>query len=429
MNEISEISAAKGTNKKWALLFVVVLMSFMSCLDASIVNVALPVMSKVLTAKMSSIQWVITSYILTICITILIFGKLGDIIGKMKVFKFGMVVFTISSLLCGLSTSLSMLVLLRIIQGIGAAAYMANNQGIITEAFPKNERGKALGFLATGVAVGTMLGTPLGGIIISEFKWNYIFFINVPIGVLAFIAGNKILKEKNSITSCEKFDIKRTLNIFKNAVFTISLLCAFISFICISASNILIPFFLQDTLKISSSYTGMIMMVSPLIVAVISPISGNLSDRTGSYVLSFLGLLVMSCGFYLMSMLNESSPVILLVIFLSATALGQGIFQPTNNSLIMSSVAKNQLGIAGSFNSLVRNLGQSTGVMISTCILFSFMSKKIGFRVNDYISGRDDIFVFGMKKVYIALFAICLAGALVTLYRLYRRNKEYRIEK
>ncbi|AKN30200.1 multidrug MFS transporter [Clostridium carboxidivorans P7] len=457
---------------KWPILFVVVLMTFMACIDSSIVNVALPLMSKKLSASMASIEWVIVSYVMTICSIILIFGRLGDIKGKIKVFRWGIVIFTLASFMCGFSNNLVELVFFRIIQGIGAAAYMANNQGIITQVFPKNERGKALGILGSFAAMGTLIGPPAGGFIISIMEWNYIFLINVPLGIAAFILGLKVFPKSES--NSEKIDMKGAvlffivviclftaltwgqkigynnpiiilgfllsiisfvifikledkidnpllqLDIFENNVFSISLFCAFISFICLSASGILIPFYLQDTLKLTSRMAGVLMMVQPLIIAVLSPLSGNLSDKIGSEFLTFLGLIFTSMGFLLMSFLNEKSSIMLIIGFVSVIAVGNALFQPSNNSLIMSSVPRDKLGIAGSVNSLTRNLGQIFGVTLATSFLYVCMSYKIGYHVVDYIAGRDDVFIYGMRWVYAILVVICGMGWMLTAFRLHK---------
>jgi EmrB/QacA subfamily drug resistance transporter len=457
---------------KWSILFVVVLMSFMSCIDSSIVNIALPVMSRKLLVSMASIEWVIVSYVMTICSIILIFGRLGDIKGKIKVFRWGIIIFTLASFMCGFSNNLIELVIFRIVQGVGAAAYMANNQGIITQVFPKNERGKALGILGSFVAMGTLIGAPIGGFIISVLDWNYIFLINVPLGIIGFILGLKVFPRSES--NNEKIDMKGAvlffivviclftaltwgqkigysnpliiagfilsiisfavfiklenkmhnpllqLDIFKNNVFSLSLLCAFISFVCLGASNILIPFYLQDTLKLTSKTAGVIMMMQPLIITILSPLSGNLSDRIGSEFLTLLGLIFTGMGFFLMSFLKEKFSIIVIITFLGIMAVGNSLFQPSNNSLIMSSVSKDKLGIAGSVNSLTRNLGQIFGVTLSTSFLYSCMSHKIGYHVIDYVIGRDDVFIYGMKWVYIILVIICGLGVVLTAFRLYK---------
>ncbi|PJI08023.1 MULTISPECIES: MFS transporter [Clostridium] len=459
---------------KWTILFVVVMMSFISCVDSSIVNVALPVMAKKLSVSMAEIEWVVASYVMVICASLLIFGRLGDMKGKSSIFKIGTIVFTAASLMCGFSSSLIMLLIFRVLQGIGAGAYMANNQGIITQIFPKEERGKALGILASAVALGTMIGPPVGGFIISLFSWNYIFLVNVPIGIIAFIAGLLVLPKGKNID--EKFDTKGSvlyfmviillfgsligeqqlgyknpiiivsfvlsiiclivfialqrktkfpllnLEIFKNDLFSLSLFCALVSFVCISASIIIIPFYLQDTLKMSSANSGLFMMIQPIIIALISPITGNMSDKLGAKILTLVGLISMSGGFLLMSFLNEHSLLINAALCIVLIALGQGFFQPANNSLIMSTVSKNKLGIAGSINSLVRNLGQMIGITLSTTILYNFMSIKIGHRVVDYVFGRDDVFVYGMRYVYMTLVFICLFGIFLTTFRIYRKR-------
>lgn len=462
-------------NSKWIVLFVVVAMTFMATLDSSIVNATLPVMSQKLAVPLSSIEWVIASYVIIICSTILFFGRLGDMIGKTKVFQCGGVVFTLGSLLCGVSHSFILLIIFRFIQGIGASAYMANNQGIITEMFPREGRGKALGILATAVALGTMIGPPAGGIIVSILSWNYIFLINVPIGIIVFIMGVKYLPK--TVKSSQKLDIpgailqffgtsllfcalilaqktgfnnkliiitlivsimlivaficleaKRkqpllALKIFKNKLFSVSLVCAFISFTCIAASTILLPFYFQDTMKLSPSTTGFLLMVSPIILAIFSPICGTISDKIGSEILSLIGLLVMSIAFFLLSFLTEYSVILEAIIFMAVMAFGQSLFQPSNNSLIMSNCPKEQLGIAGSVNSLVRNFGQIVGIILSTTLLYGFMSQKLHYHVLGYVFGKDYVFVYGMRNDYIILSIICCVGIVFTIARIFKKKK------
>ncbi len=189
------------TNEKsrWNILIVVIMSTFTATLDSSIVNVALPKMADVLNVTTSTIQLVTTSYLIAIAGTILVFGKLGDMYGKTKIFKHGIALFTFGSLLCGITNSFSILILARVIQAIGAAGTMANNQGIITEVFPQNERGKALGLVGTAVALGALVGPGLGGIIVGASSWEYIFLINVPIGVIVFICSFKLLPKSNQL--------------------------------------------------------------------------------------------------------------------------------------------------------------------------------------------------------------------------------------
>lgn len=348
----------RAHKKRWIILLTIVLLTFMATLDSSIVNVALPVMAEKLSVSMASIEWAVTSYLIVIVGTILIFGRLADIKGKTTIFKTGIVIFTIGSLTCGISNSLVMLVISRGLQAIGAAGTMSTSHGIITHTFPSNERGRALGVNGTFVALGSMVGPPIGGIIVSALSWQYIFLINVPIGVLAFVLAMKTLPKSDSNVN-EKLDAKGAvlfglamillfgaltfgkeigfnnnaiimsfiiafvlfilfiivekkidqplikLEIFNNSLFSLSVFCAFISFVAISCSNIILPFYLQYVMKLTPSLTGILMMVSPIILSVVAPMSGYVSDRLGSEVLTFLGLVGTSLGLFLMSILKS----------------------------------------------------------------------------------------------------------------------------
>ncbi|MBB6625295.1 MFS transporter [Clostridium gasigenes] len=466
-------SVNNSSNKnRWAILCIVVMVTFMCTLDGSIVNVALPSMAKALNVSSSGIQLVVTSYLIIISATILVFGRWGDIAGKTKVFKFGIALFTIGSLFCGITSSLSILVLARVIQAIGAAGCMANSQGIITAVFPSNERGRALGITGTFVALGALVGPALGGFIVGGTRWEYIFLINVPIGIITLFYGFKILPKSNK-TEKVKLDVlgavlfmfaivplfvalgkgqevgftrpiillgfliaiisfiafiivekKREnpllqLEIFGNKLFSLSIFCGFISFVSMFCSIIIQPFYLQDVLKYSPAFTGLILMISPLILSVVAPISGHLSDKIGSEILTFIGLVLTSLGLLLMSTLNEQTSLISMIIFIGVMSLGNGLFQSPNNSLIMSTVPRDKLGIAGSINGLVRNLGMVCGIALSTTLLYNRMSYKIGYSVTNYIAGRNDAFIYGMRIVYITASVICIIGAVLTFLRLH----------
>ena len=462
--------------KEWAILLTVLPMTFMTTLDSSIVNVALPTMARELNTTMAGIEWVVTSYLIVICATILLFGKLGDILGKTRIFKFGIGIFTIGSLLCGLSNTLFMLILSRIVQAIGAGAAMATNQGIITETFPANERGRALGMSGTAVALGTMVGPTLGGLIVSIAPWEYIFLINIPIGILVYIGVIKILPIKKKINDFI-IDVKGSIlfmisitllftsinfgqslgynnlfiimsfiislilfaifirvektsnnpmldiSIFKNRLFSLSIFCGFTSFISIGAVNIILPFYYQDVLSLSPSSAGLMMTVSPIILAIVAPLSGYLSDKIGSEKISALGLSILSIGIISLVLFNVNTSLIIVGALVGLLSLGSGIFQSPNNSLIMSTVKKNELGIAGSINGLVRNLGTTTGIALSTNILYSRMSSKVGYKVSGYIDGRPDVFIYAMRFVFIGIGLICLIGAILSIIRVVNKRK------
>ncbi|MDP4146861.1 MAG: MFS transporter [Bacillota bacterium] len=460
---------------RWIILIIVVISTFMSALDSSIVNVALPKMARALKVTTANIQLVATSYLIVIAGVVLIFGRLGDMLGKTKMFKFGLGLFTFGSLLCGITSSFPILIIARIIQATGAAGTMANNQGIITEVFHITERGKALGFLGTAVALGSLVGPGLGGLIVGAASWEYIFLINVPIGLAALFYAFKLLPKGHktakgrmdgigaalfiltivplfvalgqginigfthpmillgfaaAIVSFIAFiyvEKKREipliqLKMFENKLFSLSIFCGFISFVAIFCSNITLPFYLQDVMSYSPEHAGLILMIYPLLLAVAAPVSGHLSDKIGSELLTFIGLIFISLGLLLMSTLNENSNLLSMLIFIGIMSIGMGLFQSPNNSLIMSTVSKDKLGIAGSINALIRNLGMVCGIALATTLLYSMMSSKIGYRVTDYVPGRNDAFIYGMKIVYIAAGIISIVGAMLTFLRLKGKN-------
>lgn len=464
------------------ILINIVLLTFMACLDSSIVNVALPVMAGYFKVGMNSISVIVSVYLIAISATILIFGRLGDIKGTVKIFQIGTVIFTVGSLLCAISNSLYILILARIIQAVGAAGFMATNQGIITRVFPSGERGKALGITGSFVALGTLVGPPLGGFIVDAAAWQYIFLINIPIGIFAFILGLKILPRDEESRKA-RFDVKGALlflvfivalfaallvgeeigftkpliltgfalaviafiiflkverkeespllqlNIFKNQLFSLSILCGFLLFIAMNCSNIILPFYLQDVIKLSPSMSGLYLMTYPLVLFVVAPISGHISDKIGSELLTLIGLLTFCFAFFMMATLNQFFQPVKLVLIIAVMALGNGMFQSPNNSLVMSSVPRERVGIAGSINALVRNLGLVVGVSVSTLILYGVMSRQLGYTVTTFVAGKEAEFAFAMRVTYVCAGLIALIGAVLTAFRLITNRKRAAVEK
>lgn len=466
----------KIQSKRWVILVILNLFTFMSTLDASIVNIALPDISRHLDLPIAKTEWVVSSYLIAICTLILFFGKLGDIIGKIKIYRIGMIIFIIGSLLCGLSSSLWSLVLFRVIQALGSSMTMANSQGIVTEIFPAKERGRALGLIGTFVSLGSIAGPSLGGLLISGLGWPSIFWVNVPIGLIAMIIGWRMLPKDITFVK-EKLDVSGTslfiifilclfsglllgqqtgfenpwiitafiiavvalacflweeshkpnpmlhLTLFKNPLFSLSIFCGFLVFVANFCFNIISPFYTQDILQLSPSSAGFLLMLFPITMAVVAPFSGALSDKIGSELLTFIGLLVMVITQIGLASLHEGSSIIMVGLYIALLGLGSGLFQSPNNSLIMSTVPRFQLGIAGSVNALIRNLGMVVGISVATTTLFSVMSVKAGYRVTGLISGRPDIFIYGMHIVFIGSASICFICALLTGWRLIRAKR------
>ncbi|WP_259347279.1 MFS transporter [Niallia taxi] len=427
-----------GHEKRWTILIILNLFTFMSTLDGSIINVALPTVSKELALPLAQSQWIVSSYLMMICTAILFFGKLGDIFGKIKIFKLGSIIFIIGSFLCGFSDSLMLLILSRVVQAIGAAMTMANNQGIVTEVFPPKERGKALGLIGTFVSLGSIAGPSLGGIILSSLGWEYIFWLNVPIGIIAIIIAWKLLPKDATVTKV-KIDVSGSIlfalavlflfsslllgqqygysniyilmstvlgvilfvffilverkaenpmlsfSLFKNSLFSISILCGFLVFVANFCFNILAPFYTQDILGLSPLHAGYILMLFPIAMAIIAPISGALSDKIGGQIITFVGLILMIVAQIGLTFLHEGSTILTLSCLIVLLGISTGLFQSPNNSLVMSTVDRKQLGIAGSINSLVRNLGMVVGISVATSTLFSVRSIQAGYRVTAWL--------------------------------------------
>lgn len=465
------------TYSKWSILFTVLIMTFMVTLDGSIVNVALPVMSSELNASMGDIEWVASIYLVVTCATILIFGRLGDMIGKVRIFQIGVILFTIGSLLCSISGTLPLLIGARVVQGLGSAAALANNQGIITESFPPDERGKALGFVSTFVALGSMTGPTLGGMILTVLPWTYIFLINIPVGVLSFLIGLRTLPNKKPAKP-GRLDAKGSvllllsilllfgsftllqngvslpiiigiiagavflvlfivvekrmddplvpIGIFKNKMFSLNLFTMLTAFVAIGANNIIMPFYLQDARQFSPGMAGLLMTVIPLITAVMGPISGTMSDHIGSELPTMIGLIFTTIGLALMTMLGIDTTIAVIILFLAVIAVGSALFQSPNNSLVMGSVSRDELGLVGSLAGLVRNMGMSVGITAGTSLLYSRMSDMAGYRVTNYIPGHPDIFLYGLRSVYIMLAVVVFVGALLTVIRFVYARKQGR---
>lgn len=460
---------------RWWILVAVSMFTFMSTLDGSIVNIALPTISKDMQVPMNQSEWIVSIYLMMVCACLLLFGKIGDSWGKIKIYRIGTLIFVIGSLLCGFNHSLAFLLFARVIQALGAAMTMATNTGIITEVFPMNERGRALGMIGAFVSLGSIAGPGLGGLILAHFSWAYIFWINVPVGIITMVISEKFLP-KDITLSAQKIDMggfaaiaatimtffggvflgqehgfltpiplvlfalaiisfivflyveKKvklpliTFSIFKNKVFTMSLITALLIFSSNFFVNVVIPFYLQSARGLSPSYAGLLMMVFPFLMVIGSPLSGYLTDKIGPEILVLIGLGMLSVTQLMYMFMHADSPLWYYVIATAIMGLGNSLFQSPNNTMVMSSVTKENLGVAGSLNSFARNLGMVIGISMATTILYDAMSSKMGERVTTYIANRPDVFIYGVKITFLGSFLLCLVALLLTLYRVKKQG-------
>ncbi|MBO8169954.1 MAG: MFS transporter [Thermoanaerobacteraceae bacterium] len=449
---------------KWVIHATISIGVFMATLDGSIVNVALPTIARNFRTPLETLQWVVTAYLLTISSLLPVFGRLADILGKKLVYSTGFLIFVLGSALCGLSSQVYMLIVMRVIQAAGASMLMANAPGIITGIFPPQERGRALGLIGTVVAIGSMTGPALGGILVTQFGWSSIFFINVPVGLLGYIAARRTLPPDRKNEYREPFDwfgaisftggmlllllgisngkdvgwtspgitgsiltgiillvafviIERRvtyplidLSLFNNKTFSAGASAGLISFISMFSVMILIPFYLQDILGLPPYQVGLTMTTFPLAMGVIAPISGWLSDKIGHVLLTTSGLAVNTLGLLFLTTLTADTGVAGVAGRLVVLGVGIGIFQSPNNSSVMGAVPRPKLGVAGGINSLVRNVGMVIGIAFSVSL---FTARRAALSdlgtVGSFLQSLDSVFYWSA--------AISTVGILVSAMR------------
>lgn len=404
-------------SNKWLVLATTGMGIFLSTVDGSIVNVALPTLVDSLNTDFSIIQWVVLSYLLTVTTLMLSIGRLGDMIGKKRLYALGFIIFTVASVFCGLSPTVYWLIGFRVAQALGSALIMALGMAIVTEAFPPYERGKAIGISGAVVSVGIAIGPSLGGVILSFLSWRWIFLVNLPIGlvgilmvfryvqsvkpkgkqkfdylgafilfisILCLLLGLTIGQQQGFtqpavsiliavwlVTFClfvlvEKKSSHPMINLdfFQDSLLSINLTNALIAFVGIAGTTILLPFYLQNILGYQAIIVGLLLCVVPVTLGIASPIAGTLSDRFGSEKISTIGLIVVILGFYASSSLSAETGVWGYIIRLAPLGIGMGIFQSPNSSAIMGSVPKAHLGIASGLISVSRTLGQTVGTAV-----------------------------------------------------------------
>ena len=415
-----------SSNYRWYIFASVSIGTFMSTLNASSINVALPSIARDFGADLKMVQWIPLSYILIITSCLLFFGKIADIIGKSRVFSWGFIGFMIGSLFCALSPTIQLLIVARIIQGIGAAMIMANSMGIIVDVFPSNERGRALGSVGTIVALGSMSGPPLAGLLTGMLGWPSIFFINIPIGLFGLF-GSIYLLPKEKRKKFISFDIKGSIlwalgiisfiyglsmiervgltplvktyiivgivclilffilefkiqdplldiELFKNPVFTTGNIAGLLSFIAMFSINLFMPFYFEEVKGIETNQVGFLMMAFPIAMAIVAPLSGYLSDKFGHRLLTTTGMGLMALNLFALSRISVTSPTPLILFSFAVFGASMGLFQSPNNSSVMGVVPKGKLGIAGGILATMRNLGMTLGISLSV-LLFSYRQK------------------------------------------------------
>lgn len=391
--------------------------TLLATIDGSIVNVALPTMVKELATSFNVIQWVALAYLLTIATLTMSMGRLGDVAGKKRLFLAGIVVFTVGSALCGISPDVSWLIGFRVLQAVGSVLVLALGAAILVEAFPPRERGKALGWIGTTVSVGIVSGPVLGGVLISAYSWRAIFFVNIPVGILAaylalrhvpdtppapgqrfdvvgaVLMSSSLFSLSMALTLGQDLGFGATivvggfalaalsaaafvavelrvpsptlqLRLFRSPMLSVSVVAGFLVFSCLSATFFLLPFYLEGVLGLEVGRVGLLLGAAPLMMGLVSPISGTLSDRFGIRRLTLLGLIVIAIVYLGFTTLGTDTSILHFLVLAVPLGIGLGVFNAPNNSAIMGSVPPEYMGTGGGLLTITRLLGQITGVAV-----------------------------------------------------------------
>jgi EmrB/QacA subfamily drug resistance transporter len=461
---------------KWIVLSVTTVGALMAAIDSTIVVLGLPDMMLSLHSDLVAMIWVIMAYILVSSIFLLTFGRVADLFGRVRMYNLGFVVFTIGSVLCGLSADATQLILSRVVQGAGAAMMVVNSAALITEVFPPDERGRALGINAITWAAGGVLGPILGGLLLNSGSWRWIFFINVPIGVFGATWGYLALKDISTRRKGEKFDplgaltfslsltallMALTLGIqfswtsapililfgvfvvmlvifllwerrsknpildfalFKPRVYTFSALAAMMQSLALFSVNFLIVFYLQGVRGYDPLTAALMLIPLPLVSSVMGPISGMIADRIGARIPATVGLVIQAVALLLLTSLTDTTPYPQLAVILALMGLGGGMFFPPNTSAAMNAAPKERLGIASATLATMRQVGMVTSFALSLAIAAASLPKDVMMQLfvgTNITLGSEVVqnFVIGMRSAFVMSIVLCLIAAGISLVR------------
>ncbi len=435
----------------------------MSSLGTSIANVGLPTLAENFDASFQRVQWVVLAYLLAITTLVVSAGRLGDVVGRRRLLLAGIVLFTVSSILCGVAPSLGLLIAARAAQGLGAAVMMALAMALVGEAVPKARIGSAMGLLGTVSAAGTALGPTLGGVLIASFGWQAIFFVNVPLGVLGLVLAGRFLPADRQTPSAghNRFDpvgtllLALTLAAYALAMtigrgrfgpLNIALLLAAVAgvglFLRIEArvacpliplamfrdrrlsagfamstlvttvvmSTLVVgPFYLSGALALDAARVGLVMSSGPLAAALAGAPAGRVVDRFGSHRAGIVGLIAMAVGAAVLARLPTSLGVPGYVTPLVVITAGYALFQAANNTAVMTNTRADQRGVISGLLNLSRNLGLITGASVMGAVF------ALGAETADFMTAGPDALVVGMRITFAAAAALMLAALVIAI--------------
>ncbi|MGC8572609.1 MAG: MFS transporter [Caldisphaera sp.] len=460
----------------WIVSFITSFAAILTPLDSTIVSVSLPVISKSLNMSYVETIWVPLGYLLALTALLLPLGKLSDIKGRKPLFTNGYLIFTIGTIMSGLSLNGIELDFWRVIQGIGASFILAVGGAIITETYPANMRGRAFGIWSFAVYLGTTIGPVIGGLIVSVTTWRYIFFVTVPLSLIGYILSIIYLKEPK-IRSNIKMDyvgsillISGLLSIIygitfgsfigwnsfsifislvgliifglfilyeshykelsildvsllkNNIMFTAGNLAALLNYTGYFYLSFFISFYMQRILNFSPLLTSLALISLSISMVIISPISGWLSDIIGSRILATLGMILIMVGLLLFIPLGTKAGIIDISLRMILIGIGMGLFSSPNTSAVMGSVSRDKLGVASGTLNMMRFLGQSLSLAVASLIVSSFVPHNIlssiftGLQISSF-EISSELFLLGLRRLYLISSIIIGIGAILSALR------------
>ncbi|MBU1320424.1 MAG: MFS transporter [candidate division Zixibacteria bacterium] len=446
--------------KKSALL-VFTLTSLLTPFMAASINIALPQIGEYFAIDAVLLSWVATSFLLTAAMFLVPFGRMADIYGRKKIFTIGILAYTLFSLACGLSTSVTMLIVFRVLQGIGSAMIFGTGIAILTSVFPADERGQVLGINVAAVYFGLSAGPFFGGLLTEHLGWRSVFYVNVPVGILIVLIVLWRLRGEWAEAKGERFDLFGSfiycislvlimygfsllpnlpgfwfiaagiaavllfvwwelrvespvfnMNLFrKNSVFALSNLAALVNYAATYAVTFLLSLYLQYIKGFGAESAGIILVSRPIVMAVTSVFAGRLSDRIEPRVVASIGMALVTVGLVLLIPIGSSTSLGFIITALMILGLGFGLFSSPNMNAIMGSVERKYYGVASGTAGTMRLLGQMFSMGIAT-LLFAVYIGRVPITPSNH-----DVFLSSVRAAFVIFSALCFAGIFASLAR------------
>lgn len=454
------MSDTARTNKR-AALTVAVLSSFIGPFMSSAVNVALPSIGQEYSMGVVLLGWINTAFLLAAAAFLVPFGRLGDIYGRKKLFVSGVLTLVLSSILIAVTRGSTAIIIGRVVQGFGSSMVFATAVPILTSVFPAGERGGALGTATAAVYFGLSAGPFFGGFITQQLGWRYIFWLNVPLGLILFAVAFFLLKGDWAEAREERFDLIGSsllgvtllatmygfsslpsygggaliaaglvglagfvryeqrvahpvvqIDLFrKNTVFAFSTLAALINYAATFAVSFLLSIYLQKVRGLSPQAAGLLMVSQPITMAVFSPFTGRLSDKIEPRTLASLGMALTFVGLAMLTPLDMNTSTAYLIVCLVVLGIGFGLFSSPNTNAVMSSVSQRSFGVAGAILSAMRQ----SGMMLSMGIVMMLTALFVG--RGEIVPEGYDHFLLSMRTAFGLFAALSIVGIFASLAR------------